>query len=607
MKRRVERWLSWPHAGAAIIGLSLALLSPSLATGLTADDYFHALVLSGSRVLDVVPAHALDMFTWADGDPAHARAMMQLGMTGWWTDPAMLMAYLRPLSVVTHWLDYRLWPDAPWLMHLHSLVWFALALGCLATLYRRLASPPGATWVAMLALLLYAVDDAHAMTVAWVANRNALVALACALPVLLLHDRDARDGDARGRWLAPLLLGVALLAGESALAITGYVFAHALFVDPRGRRKALVALVPYAAVVLAWGVSYRLLGYGARGSGLVVDPGSEPLRYLGAAVERVPILLLGQFGFPPSDGWLIYPVVAKWLPGAIMGHALGTLVVLSLAFASLVRASAQARMWALGCVLACLPVAAQFPHDRLLLFIGVGGAPLVALFLARLWQTAPAARSVFARAFETPLGWACVALHLIVAPLWLPLRALSPADVTHLIAGVDRAVGDAPGIEQHTVVLVNPPADYVGYVPPLRAASGRARPATLRWLATGASAVTVTRVDATTLRVRPDEGFLWLASERMQRSLARPFRAGDEVHLRDLDVRVTEQLPDGRPAEILARFEAPLEDPRYAFHAWSETGARAFTPPAVGTSVRLPQVNYLSLLPPYPGGGLKTP
>jgi hypothetical protein len=603
--RLLQARLSRPRAGAAIVALSLVLLSPALATGLTADDHFHALVLSGARALEVVPTRALDMFAWADGDRARAVAMMEIGMTGWWTDPTMRMAYLRPLSVATHWLDHRLWPGAPWLMHAHSLLWFALALAGLAALYRRLAAPAGAPWAAMLALLLYAVDDAHAMTVAWVANRNALVALACAVPVLLLHDRAARDGDRGAGRAGPLAFAFALLAGEGALAIAAYLFAYALCVDPRGRRRALVALAPFVLVALAWGLAYRGLGFGAGGSGLVFDPGSEPGRYLGAAIERVPVLLLAQFAFPPSDGWLIYPVVAKWLPGAIMGHALGTIVALSLAFASLVRASPEARMWALGSVLACLPVAAQFPHDRLLLFVGVGGAPLVALFLARLWQTAPAARSWFARAFETPLGWACVTLHMVVAPLWLPLRALSPADVTHLIAGVDRAVGDAPGIERKTVVLMNPPGDYVGYVPTLRAATGRARPASLRWLATGASAVTVERVDATTLRVRPDEGFLWLASERMQRSLARPIRVGDEVRLSDLVVRVTEQLSDGRPAEILARFQAPLEDPRYAFHAWSERGAAPFTPPAVGERVTLPQVNYLALLPPYPGGGLK--
>jgi len=155
------------------------------------------------------------------------------------------------------------------------------------------------------------------------------------------------------------------------------------------------------------------------------------------------------------------------------------------------------------------------------------------------------------------------------------------------------------------VVLMNPPADYVGYVPTLRVAERRVRPRGLHWLATGASAVTVTRVDAATLRVRPARGFLWLASERMQRSPEmNPFAVGDEVRFTDLTIVVTEVTDDGRPAEMVARFAAPLEDARYVLRAWDLDGARPFEPPAVGASVTLPALDYLALLPPYPGAGL---
>ena len=241
---------------------------------------------------------------------------MELGLTGWWTNPEMVMAFYRPISVATHWLDYRLWPHAPWLMHLHSLLWFGAALLLIGTLYRRVfgaADVPA--FVPALALLLYAVDDSHAMTLAWIANRNAILALALGVAVLVLHDRGARDGDLRATIAAPLMLAVALLAGESALAVTGYLFAHALFID--ARRRALLRLWPYATVVVLWSAFYRAAGYGARGSGLVVDPGSEPLRWLGFALERVPVLIAAEVGLPPSDGWEAYPMLAPWLRGAI--------------------------------------------------------------------------------------------------------------------------------------------------------------------------------------------------------------------------------------------------------------------------------------------------
>ena len=75
--------------------------------------------------------------------------------------------------MATHWLDYQLWPDAPWMMHAQSLVWLAGTVLIAGLLYRRIEAVP---WVAGLAVLLYAVDDARAAPASWIANRNALVA-----------------------------------------------------------------------------------------------------------------------------------------------------------------------------------------------------------------------------------------------------------------------------------------------------------------------------------------------------------------------------------------------------------------------------------------------
>ncbi len=67
---------------------------------------------------------------------------------------------------MTHWIDYQLWPDSPLLMHAHSLIWLGLAAATAAFLYRRFE--PSAT--AGLAVLLFAIDDAHIMPAMWLAN-----------------------------------------------------------------------------------------------------------------------------------------------------------------------------------------------------------------------------------------------------------------------------------------------------------------------------------------------------------------------------------------------------------------------------------------------------
>jgi hypothetical protein len=483
-------------------------------------------------------------------------------------------------------------------MHLHSLLWFGLGLLLLSRLYQRLLAQPSMPWLPALALFMYAVDDSHGMTLGWLANRNAILAFTLSLPVLLLHDRGVRDGDARARRVGPLALLIALLAGESALAITGYLFAYALCIDPSPHRQALRRLLPYAAVTAVWAIAYRALGYGARGSGLVVDPGSEPLRYLAMAAERVPVLLVAQLGFPPADAWEAYPLLAPWLAPVMMAVVLLILLVLVLALLPTLRRWPAARFFGLGALLSALPVAAQFPHDRLLLFIGAGAMPLVALLLRDLFEPLADERPPLGRAGQRAVVYGCAVLHLAIAPLLLPLRVRAALDGERMLTAADRSIDDSPAVRDKTVVLMNPPLDaFAGFLPPMRAAEGRSRPHGLRWLATGGSDVRIERIDLRTLRVRPTGGFLALPSERMQRNPKNRMPIGYTVRFSDLSIEITSLTPDGRPAEILARFERPLEDASYELYAWQEKRFVLFSPPKVGQAVLLPRVDFTHLLP----------
>ena len=116
---------------------------------------------------------------------------MDLGIFPWWTDPLIKAEFLQPLTVATHRLDYRLWPDSAVLMHAHSLLWCAALVAATAVLYRRLMGPTPAAGVAA---LLFAVDDAHGGPAGWIANRNALVAATFGVLALLAHDARRRGG-----------------------------------------------------------------------------------------------------------------------------------------------------------------------------------------------------------------------------------------------------------------------------------------------------------------------------------------------------------------------------------------------------------------------------
>ena len=42
--------------------------------------------------------------------------------------PGGRAAFFRPLSALTHYVDYTLWPDEPLLIRIHSLLWSAFLL-----------------------------------------------------------------------------------------------------------------------------------------------------------------------------------------------------------------------------------------------------------------------------------------------------------------------------------------------------------------------------------------------------------------------------------------------------------------------------------------------
>jgi len=74
------------------------------------------------------------------------------GMLPWWTPDDMKLGLWRPLTAFTHWLDYRLFPDSPMLMHAHNIAWFAAIVFLVTIIYRKLM---GAGWVAGFAALLF--------------------------------------------------------------------------------------------------------------------------------------------------------------------------------------------------------------------------------------------------------------------------------------------------------------------------------------------------------------------------------------------------------------------------------------------------------------------
>ncbi|MCC6192685.1 MAG: hypothetical protein IT318_26990 [Anaerolineales bacterium] len=556
---------------AALLAVTLAL--PAVATGRQLDD---DLLFTTLRAAPNAPAALNGLFVLMDGDAQQAEMQMARGFFPWWALPSAQVAFWRPVAALTHWLDLRLWPAAPALMHAHSLLYLGLLVAAAAALYRRvMAGWRGTAGSAALAALLYAVDDAHGFGAAWLANRNGLLAALGVVLALHAHLRWRRAGWQPGAWLSPTLLAFALLCNEGAAAALGYWLAEAAFLETGPWQRRALGLLPALAVSAFWRFAYAAQGYGQWGTNYV-DPTREPLAFARALFAHGPGLLLGQWLLPPAE-------VAPFLSGAAQAGLwfFAVLVLFGLAvwLWPVVAHSATARFWGVGSLLAAaLPAGGALPANRLLFIVGLGSFGLLGEALAAHPNT---------HAWRRAARGVMIGVHLIVAPLLLPLTAYSPAILGGL-AQASARLPAGPALLEQSVIVVNAPSfAHATYLPLLREAHGLPVPARVRGLASGLGALTVTRPDATSLTLTPALGFL-TGFDGVFRGPAHPLALGTVINLGDLQVTVLALTPNGRPATAAFHFARPLEDPAYRWVIWQAHDYAPWSPPAVGQAVTLP-------------------
>ncbi len=573
---RLKRPLASPRIAGIVAAIAIVLTLPAAWTGLALDDHFHAMRARGADPT----ASPFDLFNFASGEPGCLTHLIDQGVLPWFSSSGLKLAFWRPVSSFMHWVDYNYLGAWPWLMHLESLCWYAVLVALAAKLYRRLITTP---WVAGLAALLYAVDDAHGLPVGWIANRNAVTAAAFGMAALVSHDRWRRDGWRAGIVVGPCFLALGLLSAEAALATTAYLAAYVLFVDRAALARRIASLAPYGVVLALWQIGYRSLGYGASGSAFYLDPVREPRLYSASLAKRGVALLVAQFLTPPSDLW-------AWLsPGStiiVMVFALAILAWVGWVLAPLIARDRTARFFLTGLVLAVLPVCATFPSDRLLIFIGFGAMGLVAQVLGAL--TDGATWMPRARRYVVParvLGGVWLVGHLVLSAMFLPVSAYAPRVPEAMVEAATAQLTLGPDLRTKDLIVVNTPdllrAMY-GFVIP-RGANSQPRHA--RFLSVTFGSAVVERTDAQTLTVKPREGYLHDMSSGLVHSEAFPMHRGQRVEMSGMTAEVIEMNAEGRPAAVSFRFTRPLEDPQLRFVSWDGKRYVDFVPPVAGASV----------------------
>lgn len=584
---RIAALLASPRVGWLAVGVAVVLSLPTVPTGWYLDDALHR-----AQFLEIGPmTDGSDMthrmFDFISGDPDEVLAYKDLGVLPWWSEDELEIRFWRPLSSLTHVIDYALWPDSGVMMHAHNVAWLAFLIAVIALLYRRLIAVP---MIAGLATLLYALDDAHGMPVAFLANRNAMVATSFGVLSLWLHDRYRRDGWFPGAISSPLAFLLALLGGESGIGIAPYLLGYAVFLERKSGVSRFMTILPHALIGMAWLAFYKSSGYGTSGSGFYLDPVGQPLEWFSHFLIRAPLLLLGQWFVPPSSfafAWTEAQTLFVALFGVIV------LAVLSVLLRPILRDDPTARFFLFGMLFAVVPITAGFPHDRLLFFVGIGGMALLAMLLGRLFDRS---RSTGA---GRVLGWVLVVVHVLFAAPFQVVMSSGIAAQEPIYAGPPRSLPDDPKLETQRLVVVNAPSAFYGqYALIVRKLDGQPTPESLLMLAPGASELVLERPSADTLTIEAESGWVDSPFDIVYRARTSRFPVDYHVQLSGVRIEVLSLTPDGRPKQVSFMFERGVEDERLRWVRYEHGRYVPFEPPRVRETSVLEAVPFSLLAPP---------
>lgn len=576
---RVLQWFEQPRLGVKLAFVAMLLSSSCLFTGFYLDDFIGRYIYSNLPGAAKLYDQLAGGYGIATGNPQDNLWQIEEGWAPWWMYDHLLIRLFRPLGELSHQLDAKLWPHSAALQHLHSLFWLALLVWVTTRMYRVAHGP----LIGGIAATLFAVDHSHGFVVGYICNRHALITAFFGVWALAEYLR-AYDEPSWGRKaVAWALYLFALFSGESTIAIGGYVFAHAVFVHRGSWLRRAIAFAPYAVITVGFRAVYSLSGFGASGSGMYVDPVRQPLAFLGAFLERAPVLILGQFLFPPAEA----SVVAKPLWAAIiLAVAALMVVVLILTLAPLLKSDRMARFWAAGALFSLIPAASTYPHNRQLLFTSFGAMALIALlFNLHMIQLGNRAATWILKV-SREFGGGLLFTHLVISPLALPVATVGVL-LANALHHAPASIGD--DVAGRDLVFVTAP-DYfaVKLVQLDRRIGQKPLPRRIRALAFGYETVTVHRTDGNTLELDYAGGILSLPFLELYRDRHIPMHVGETLQLLGLSIEVLETMPDGRCSKARFVFDTPLDATSFKFMYWRDGGFQPWTPPPVGGTEVMP-------------------
>ncbi len=573
-----------------VLAATMLACLPALFSGRQFDDWLQFEVVRGESEFSRNQSTLAEFFTFANGDPEQTLQRIDRGLLPWWSDERLKLRFMRPISVMTHKLDQLLWPDSEALMHAHSVLWFLLTIVAAAFVYREI----GATVAGVgLAIVLFALEDTHALTIAWLASRNHLIATALVLPAFLFHVRWQREQRPRWGILSIVLFLLALLSGEVALAYGALVVAWSVTQQTGTPRQRIVSVLPCLFAGAIWLITYQLLGFGAIQSGAYLNPIAHPFEFVVAVWERLPLYLAALFGTSASSFSSFADEGRRQL---LWGWALGSVAFLTLLMLPALRRDRCLRFWFLAALLCLLPLCTAPPTDRVLLIATFAGQGMVARCIELAWPTLVRRIGALPRLdvqAMTPgrsmrtLAIVFVLLHLVLAPWLLPLRMAGYAELSRRMESAAISPAFDRPVEPQQVILVNPPDTFYGWhLGAIRRHHGLSTPRHMRILGIALVPLHLERVDDRTLIVRPQAPFMQRAFAGLYR--VDPLTDGWQRRLSGVEVTILEASPAGEPLAVEFRFDSKLESNELLWVEWRDNQFIELELPRVSETLEIP-------------------
>ena len=578
---------------------------PALKTGLMADDLVQRAV---ELRPDQLPARLRDAGIPPDSGslgtvlrdlfPGINRMppVKNYGLLPWWTPDDMKLGLWRPLTAFTHWLDYRLFPDSPMLMHAHNIAWFAAIVFLVAVMYRKLMGPG---WAAGLAALLFLLDGYTYFPVMFVANRGFIMSLCFGLLGFYQHHQWRSAKSRSGCVLSLLFLALSLFANEGGASTLAFILAYALVLEPGGWRRRALTVLPAVLVIILWRTIYKLGGFGLFHMGLYIDPVTEPLAFAQVAIPRAMALLGGQITGVAPD--LLFAIKPSLHPLVIALYSASVLAALAV-FLPWVRRDKTAAFWLAVALLAAIPAATVAPLSKNLGFVAVGVYGLMASFVAALvTRQGPLPERL---TYRISAWITCGLLLMMHIPVAIAGRVLTAEAIASGSKDMRSFINldKSPDVDNKNVIVVNAPcAITLAYMPFYKAYSHQPLPRTLRTLVPGCTSFDVQRTDEQTLVIRSRASDVFTCDDVGPVHIAYIFSAcnvavgvpkskkGDRHDLSGLTVEVLEANVADVTTRVAFRFDAPLDSPdfRWLWWDWRTFSYRPFQIPSIGQSVTL--------------------